>query len=325
MRVSIVIPLFNKARHIRRCLESIAAQTFTDFEAIIVDDGSTDESRGIAASFPDPRFRVVSQPNAGPGAARNRGAALASGRMLAFSDADDEWLPDYLARNVQRLDQAGDGVAAVSSGHVEDPGGINRESFWQRRGLKEGVFSATPGTSPQLLIYTLAYMRCGNTVIRTDVFRRLGGFYDRGRALYAEDAWLWMQVLLNSTVWIGFEPLTRFHIEASELSANLRGARPVEPFLIEPEPLWNTCPPHLRGLLRDVLASRALKTACVLGFWGQWREANALRRKFSRWSDFRLPYFWPAVGCCTPLAGALGAISRWLARPRRTRPSRAMP
>lgn len=81
--VSIVVPLFNKADYIRRALDSVAHQTFGDFEVIIVDDGSTDGSEMIAGSYPDARFRVMHQENKGPGAARNAGIAEGTGELTA--------------------------------------------------------------------------------------------------------------------------------------------------------------------------------------------------------------------------------------------------
>jgi glycosyltransferase involved in cell wall biosynthesis len=91
MRVSVIVPLFNKAKYIERALRSITAQALSDFEVIVVDDGSTDGGARIAESHPDPRFRLIRQPNAGPGAARNHGAAEARAPYLAFLDADDAW------------------------------------------------------------------------------------------------------------------------------------------------------------------------------------------------------------------------------------------
>jgi glycosyltransferase involved in cell wall biosynthesis len=76
--VSIVIPLYNKAPYVRRSLDSIAQQTFGDFEVLVVNDGSTDGGERLVADYPDPRFRLINQPNAGPGAARNRGVAEAT-------------------------------------------------------------------------------------------------------------------------------------------------------------------------------------------------------------------------------------------------------
>ncbi len=313
MRISVIVPLYNKSAHILRCLESIARQTFTDFEVIVVNDGSTDDSGNLAASFQDPRFRLVTQSNAGPGAARNRGASEAHAGMLAFLDADDEWLPEYLASNIAALEAAGDSVAAVACAYLES--GVDFQSMWRSRGLVDGPLTAARIMNPLLLVYAVAYMSPWNTIVRTAAFRRLGGFYDRTRAVYAEDAWLWVQVLLNYSVLIRLSPpLVKFHREASELSANLRGARPVEPFLLYPDAIRQNCPSEAASLLDAFLAIRAFKTACMLGYWGQWREANRLRAQFGNARNWKLPYYWPALVSSSPLALVLGNAWRAFGR-----------
>lgn len=98
--VSIVMPCYNYARFLPEALASIQAQTFTDFEAIIVDDGSTDETPGILAQVKDPRFRIFRQANAGSSAARNTGRGHTRGTFLTFLDADDLWRPTFLERQM---------------------------------------------------------------------------------------------------------------------------------------------------------------------------------------------------------------------------------
>lgn len=94
--ISIVIPLYNKEKQIAHTLQSVFAQTFQDFEIVIVDDGSTDNSVMEVKKFDDPRVLLIQQSNAGVSAARNRGIEEANGELIAFLDADDEWMPEFL-------------------------------------------------------------------------------------------------------------------------------------------------------------------------------------------------------------------------------------
>ncbi|HVF54668.1 MAG TPA: glycosyltransferase [Pyrinomonadaceae bacterium] len=322
VRVSVVIPLYDKAPYVRRALDSIAAQTFKDFEVIVVDDGSTDGGGAVVAAFDDARVRLVRQSNAGPGAARNRGIAEARGELLAFLDADDVWLPRFLEESVRLLDEYGPDVASVTSGYTLHPGDAPTADMWRARGIEEGIRRVDEHTPPALVVHMLAYMSPCTTVARAEAVRRWGGFYARERCLYAEDAFLWLKVLLNEKVAFQLKPLARFHTEASGLSGNLRGARPVEPFLAHPEEIESACPPHLRELLARVLAARAFKTACVLGYWGRWREADALVRRFAVGGAWRLPYYAPAIVCRTPVGSGLGRAWRALLSLKRTRAAR---
>ncbi|SNT57825.1 CDP-glycerol glycerophosphotransferase [Asanoa hainanensis] len=112
--LSVVVPVHNVARYLDICLESLAAQTYRDLEVVLVDDGSTDGSGSLADAWParDPRFRVVHQANAGLGAARNAGAALATGDYLAFVDADDVLPPYAFEVLVNALEQTGSDFAS---------------------------------------------------------------------------------------------------------------------------------------------------------------------------------------------------------------------
>jgi glycosyltransferase involved in cell wall biosynthesis len=308
-RVSVVVPLYNKARYVERCLRSICAQTQGDFEVIVVNDGSTDGGEEAVRGFPDPRVRLVDQPNAGPGAARNRGVAEARAEIVAMLDADDEWQPHYLARSVELLEMAPD-KASVTWAMTELPAQLSTVSRWCRIGILEGGFRAGPGTSPILLAGMISNMLPSSTVIRKAVFERWGGFYAKTRCLYAEDAHLYMKVLLNHSVAFHKEPAVLRHMDASELATNLAGVRPIEPFLSDPEDLRAACPPELREVLRGFLALRAAKTASVYGYYGLHGEARELVRNFVSPRDWRLPFFAVALLACTPLAKWAGGLAR---------------
>ena len=98
--MSVLIPTYTRAELLPRARASVLAQTFTDFEVIVVVDGSTDETADVLRRVEDPRVHWIVQPNAGISAARNAGIELAAGEWLAFLDDDNEWFPAYLERQL---------------------------------------------------------------------------------------------------------------------------------------------------------------------------------------------------------------------------------
>lgn len=107
--ISVVIPLYNKEKSVRETLESVLAQTYTDYEVIVIDDGSTDNSLNVVQEFVREKCKVygvkckvITQPNAGVSAARNRGIMEAKGEYVAFLDGDDIWDKDFL-KEMERL------------------------------------------------------------------------------------------------------------------------------------------------------------------------------------------------------------------------------
>jgi glycosyltransferase involved in cell wall biosynthesis len=277
-RVSVIVPLYNKRRFIRRALDSIAQQTFTEFEAIIVDDGSTDGSAQVALEFPDKRFRVIHQTNAGPGAARNRGIAEAQGEFVAFLDSDDRWLPAYLQKAVYALD-FNPTLASISFCWQEEPNLRQMSELWAKHSANKS-YRLDNRTSAANAVQLLAFMHPCTTVARTEIVRELGAFWGRSRCLYAEDAFLWLKVLLNHRVALNYEVMAIIDIAASELSHNRTGKRALEPFLEFPEQIRDFCPENLQPLLSNILAIRAFKTACVWAYSGHWRDSLTLCMRF---------------------------------------------
>lgn len=313
MQVTVILPLYNKAKFVRRALDSIANQTYTDWEAIVVDDGSTDDSAKIAAEYVGKKFRIIQQKNAGPGAARNRGLKETNTEFVAFLDGDDSWLPEYLEHGMA-IHKAGDSpLAAVTSGYFEMPGKISRESMWRARSLQEGLQQISPQTTGMHLHYQVAYMSSWSTIARTEAVMRWDGFYDKYRCLYGEDAALWVKFLLNERVSFSFRPLVNFDRGGSALSGNLKDARPLEPFLLDPEVVIASTPPHLLPLAKSFLAIRAAKAATTLGYWGHWREGRKLFQQYRGSHDWSSRFTWMGAAGATPFAGLLGAGHRAMA------------
>lgn len=112
--VSVVLPTYNRAPLLGRSIRSVLGQSYEDFELIVVDDGSTDETAAVVAGFRDPRVRYVAlSGNRGAGAARNVGIRMARGRFLAFQDSDDEWLPSKLAKQMSVFERGPSGLGVV--------------------------------------------------------------------------------------------------------------------------------------------------------------------------------------------------------------------
>ncbi len=102
-KVTVIIPTYNRGPFLTKAIESVLAQTFSDFELIVINDGSTDATKDILAAYKD-RLINIYQENKGISAARNRGIRQASGEYIAFLDSDDHWVPEKLARQVAILD-----------------------------------------------------------------------------------------------------------------------------------------------------------------------------------------------------------------------------
>jgi glycosyltransferase involved in cell wall biosynthesis len=121
--VSVVLPVYNAEAFVADAIGSVLAQTFTDFELILVDDGGTDRSMEICEAFTDPRIRIVRQTHRGLAGARNTGFLVADGMYVAFLDAEDMWAPNKLALHVAHLETSEDLGASTSGAMLIDADG----------------------------------------------------------------------------------------------------------------------------------------------------------------------------------------------------------
>jgi glycosyltransferase involved in cell wall biosynthesis len=232
MKVSVVIPLYNKVRHIARAVESVRRQTWQDFELIVVDDGSTDRSGEVVRKMADSRIRLVVQPNAGECAARNRGIQEAGSELVAFLDADDEWLPCFL-ETVMDLGRGHPDAGIYATAYcLCEATNTFRPAFLHcvaapDGGLLEDYFRAAIGQSP---VWSSACM------IPKSVLQEVGGFPVGIRR--GGDLATWAQIALRYH--IAWSPVSGaiYHLSADNRACqtqavpdDLPGASKIEEFL----------------------------------------------------------------------------------------------
>ncbi len=157
--VSVVIPTYNRAALLPRALESVIAQTFLDWEIVLVDDGSTDETESVAADYANrlgSRFIHLRQDNAGSSAARNRGIDAARGEFIAFLDSDDEYLPRKLERQIRLFELCPELGLVYSDYAFIDSDGVRHESVFDTKGrLAREVPCTTVGSNLRVCDGTL--------------------------------------------------------------------------------------------------------------------------------------------------------------------------
>jgi glycosyltransferase involved in cell wall biosynthesis len=187
MRVGVVVPALNAARFIGDALASLRAQTHTFWRAVVVDDGSTDETGSVVAAVGDPRIGLISQPHAGVAAARNRGAAALEAEALLFLDADDWLTPDALSRLVACLEVEHDAVACCGPHVFVAPGSRPDHAQVVRRGGQ-----VPSGHLLDRLLIGNLFTSGGHVLIRRKVFDATGGY--RPGLAFGEDLLLWVQL-----------------------------------------------------------------------------------------------------------------------------------
>jgi glycosyltransferase involved in cell wall biosynthesis len=182
VRVSAIIPAYNAEATIAQTITSALAQNYPRLEIIVVDDGSRDGTARIAAGF-GTQVRVVTQVNRGPAAARNHGARIANGSLLAFLDADDVWLGGMLERTTAALEANSCAVLAFGEFHAVNEAG---EGLWSSR------LERAPSLD-RLLSGGWPVMPSGSLLWRS-AFEQAGGFPENFTRPGLEDTYLWLRL-----------------------------------------------------------------------------------------------------------------------------------
>ena len=213
MKVTAAITTFNRAPFLAEALESILAQTFGEYEVLVVDDGSTDATEAVLEPYRG-RIRYVRQENAGRSAARNRAVQEARTRYISFLDSDDRWCRDKLARHVPVLEA--DPRVALVHGHVEVVDDESHALAWETEHHR-ALFSAAHRNGVTYAGYAFD-CRCFSSAItaRVEAIRGVG-LYDP--ALLLDDYDLYLRLALDWEIrFLEGEPVARYRLHDGQMT-----------------------------------------------------------------------------------------------------------
>jgi len=297
--ISVVIPLYDGAGYIRRSIQSVLAQTYTDFELIVVDDGSTDDGPAVVRTFTDARVRLVRQENAGVSAARNRGITEAQGSCVAFLDADDEWEPQFLEA-IMHLSAAYPSAGIWGTGY--------RRVFPTGPSVEFTLAESPNHTTLQIDDY-LRRLPGGSIVhtsaaaIPVSVLQKVGGFREGCHA--GEDQEMWARIALHYPIGYDTRILSRFHQTGRQQKPRFRNSPTRDPLLTMLQAALSAAPAGPPGNQADIRRLARYRLRLCL-----WQFALAADRRqalaFLEAGDtesvdpllarvYRSPLFWPAV------------------------------
>jgi glycosyltransferase involved in cell wall biosynthesis len=205
--VSIIIPCYNLGEYLNDAVASVKAQTFTDWEVIIVNDGSTDETTIDIINKIDheePAFEILNQRNMGLSAARNNGIKKANGAYIVCLDADDMLMPDYLQKTVTVLENDTTKKIAVAT------------TWLQEFGLRDNIWKPTDFSIPNLLVTNVLH---AGSLFKKSAWQEAGGYKENMNKGY-EDWEYWLSIAECGYRWVTVpEPLFKYRIRENSMLA----------------------------------------------------------------------------------------------------------
>lgn len=220
--ISVVIPLYNKGKSIASTLRTVLNQTFTDYEIVIVNDGSTDNSVAEVEKVQDDRIRLIHQQNAGVSAARNRGIKEAKGDLIAFLDADDEWKPEYLATQYHLFQKYPECSVFVCNYEFRNAEGnvtptiIHKLSFAGEDGILINYFEVASHSNPPICSISI--------MVKKSAIRAIGGFPVGIKS--GEDLLTWARLACQYRIAYSIIPLAVFIFDERSFNADQKQRMP---------------------------------------------------------------------------------------------------
>ena len=245
--VSVIIPAYNAAPWIAETIDSVLNQTFKDFEVIVVDDGSTDATAEVVASY-KPQVQYLYKNNGGPSSARNTGICAACGRYIAFLDADDLWLPEKLQIQMQLFSQNPSLAWVYSDGLIfEENPNKNQHLFSQSSYMYSGEI-----LRPLLL---QDFVASPTPIVRRDVFEDVGLFNEESSFKSVEDWDMWLRIAARYPVYLIDKPLVKYRRHSTSLTGTSLIQRSLESRLTVIEGAILREPERLGDLRQQAIAN----------------------------------------------------------------------
>ncbi|MBW4664429.1 MAG: glycosyltransferase [Chroococcus sp. CMT-3BRIN-NPC107] len=251
--ISVVIPVYNGAKTIKETVESVLQQTYQNFEIIVINDGSQDETLAVINNIQNQKIKLFSYSNAGLSASRNRGFARACGEFITFLDADDLWTKDKLEAQLEALQQNPQAAVAYSwTDHIDEDGKFLRPASYT---------SCNGNVYERILVGN--FLACGsNTLIRTQALKQVGGFDESLNS--AEDWDMWLRLAPYYEFVVVPRPQVLYRISPYSMSVNIFKMEAASLQVIERA--YNQAPESLQylkqeslGFLYKFLMSKALQ------------------------------------------------------------------
>ena len=205
--ISVIIPTYNSTKYIGEAINSVLRQTFTDYEIIVVDDGSTDNIKEIIDNnFPQVRYYYL--PHRGVSRARNYGIQRARGEFIAFLDADDLWLPEKLEKQIGVFNADQELMLVFTEHRFFDSNGIREATFSKKERLMTGDIVKN--------IFLYSHVALPTVMVRKNVFQEIGYFEENLNV--AEDDNLWIRIALKFRIHLLDEVLVHCRMTENSLS-----------------------------------------------------------------------------------------------------------
>ncbi|MBD2121172.1 glycosyltransferase [Trichocoleus sp. FACHB-262] len=241
--ISVVIPAYNAEKTIEATIDSVLNQTFSDFELIVINDGSLDTTADIVSNIQDSRIKLISQPNSGPQKSRNRGICEAQGEYLAFLDADDLWTPDKLEAQLKSLRANPDAAVAYSwTNYINDTDQVIGRGSYRK---------ATGNVYLDLLL--LDFIGSGsNPLIKKQALLETQGFDE---SLVAGQDWdMWLRLASNYLFTVVPAPQVLYRHSSESWSSNIK--RRESGFKQVIEKVLYEAPDSIRRYKKVIIANR---------------------------------------------------------------------